>query len=121
VGQDPFHHRTKRSLPPRKATKVDGGYRLSGRWMWGTVVMHAAWIMLQAFEEQAGGPPIPRKMMIPAGQAKVIDTWHMAGMAATGSNDIVVEDVFVPEGYQFDIRAVRNGRGAGREIYGDGL
>lgn len=107
--------------PPGTATPVEGGYRLKGRWKWGTVVMHADWVMLNALEQQDSGPPVVRMMMMPADQVTVLDTWHMAGMAATGSNDIVADDVFVPEGYQFAVQEVRSGRGNGRRIYGPGL
>ena len=120
-GKSPFVIAPSAAFPPGKATPTEGGYRLSGRWKWGTVVMHADWIMVQAFEHQENGPAIGRMMMIPADQATVIDTWQMAGMAATGSNDIIVDDVFVPEGYQFAVADCRSGRGLGRELYGDGL
>lgn len=120
-GATPYVIAPSAAFPPGKATPVEGGYRLSGHWKWGTVVMHADWIMVQALEHPQDGPPIPRMMLIPADQAEVIDTWQMAGMAATGSNDIVVDDVFVPEGYQFAVPPCRSGRGLGREIYGPGL
>lgn len=84
-------------------------------------VLPPSGIMVQALEHREDAPPIPRMMLIPADQATVIDTWQMAGMAATGSNDIVAEDVFVPEGYQFAVPDCRSGRGLGREIYGSGL
>lgn len=117
----PFIIAPSAAFPPGTATSVEGGYRLSGHWKWGTVVMHADWIMVQALEQQEGGSPVGRLMLVPADQVRVLDTWQMAGMAATGSNDIVVDDVFVSEGYQFSMGEVRSGRGKGREIYGPGL
>lgn len=120
-GKSPYVIAPSAAFPPGPAVPVKGGYRVSGRWKWGTVVMNADWIMVQALEAQDGGPPIPRMMMIPADQVTVIDTWQMAGMAATGSNDIVIDDVFVPEDYQFAVPPVRSGRGLGRTIYGPGL
>ncbi len=120
-GKSPFIIAPSAAFPPGKAVPVEGGYRLSGHWKWGTVVMHADWIMVQALEQQEGGPPIGRMMLLPADKARVLDTWQMAGMAATGSNDIVIDDAFVPEGYQFAVAHVRSGRGKGREIYGPGL
>lgn len=107
--------------PPGTATPVAGGYRVSGRWKWGTVVMHADWVLLNALEPQPDGPPVMRMMLIPAGQVAVIDTWQMAGMAATGSNDILVDDVFVAADYQFAVQPVRSGRGNGRLVHGAGL
>lgn len=120
-GKTPYVIAPSCASPPGTATPVDGGYRLKGRWKWGTVVMHADWVLLNAMEPQESGPPIMRMMLLPADQASVIDTWHMAGMAATGSNDIVVDDVFVPKNYQFAVQPVRSGRGNGRTIHGPGL
>lgn len=120
-GKTPFVIAPSVAAPPGTATPVEGGYRLSGRWKWGTVVMHADWVLLNALEPQDGAPPVMRMLLLPADQVRVIDTWQMAGMAATGSNDIVAEDVFVPEAYQFAIAPVRSGRGNGRTVHGPGL
>ncbi len=120
-GKTPYVIAPSAASPPGTATPVEGGYRVKGRWKWGTVVMHADWIMVNALELHEGKPPIARMVMLPADAVTVIDTWQMAGMAATGSNDIVVDDVFVPEGYQFPVQPVRSGRGNGRAIYGPGL
>lgn len=120
-GKTPYVIAPSAASPPGIATPVDGGYRLKGRWKWGTVVMNADWIMLNALEPVEGAPPVARMMLLRAEEVDVIDTWQMAGMAATGSNDIRVDDVFVPEGYQFAVQPVRSGRGHGRAIYGPGL
>ncbi|MGH6695146.1 acyl-CoA dehydrogenase family protein [Sphingopyxis sp.] len=119
--QTPYVIAPSAASPPGTATPVNGGFRLSGRWKWGTCVMHADWVMLNALQPVDGGPPIVRMMLMPADQVEVIDSWQMAGMAATGSNDMRVEDLFVPEGYQFEVQPVRSGRGNGRSIYGAGL
>lgn len=108
--------------PPGRAEPADGGFRLTGRWKWGSGVMHADWVMLNAIVPvPEGSPPDVRMFILPAGDARVIDTWQMAGMAATGSNDIAVDDHFVPEGYGFAVGPVRSGRGNGREIHGNGF
>lgn len=86
--------------PPGKAVKVPGGYRISGRWKWGSGVMNADWIMAQAAvvgPEGQAGPPEMLYAVFPAREVEVTDTWHMAGMAGTGSNDFAVTDLFVPE------------------------
>lgn len=84
------------SAPPGVAKPVDGGVRVSGHWKWGTGVMHADWVIVNALLQKEGGPPTPMMVLVPAAEVKVIDTWHVDGMAGTGSNDIVLEDVFVP-------------------------
>src|SRR5215475_3354641 len=83
------------TFPPGIMTPVDGGYRVSGQWKWGTGVMHADWILAAALLPDG---PRPRMYFVlaPADQAIVPDTWHVDGMIGTGSNDVVLRDVFVP-------------------------
>lgn len=80
-----------------KAQEVDGGYRISGRWQWGTGIIHANWVLVGALVAGDDGPPAPMFFAMPRDEVKAIDTWHVAGMCSTGSYDIEVEDVFVPK------------------------
>ncbi|TFU05835.1 acyl-CoA dehydrogenase [Polymorphobacter arshaanensis] len=80
--------------PTGQARKVDGGYRIGGRWEWATGVNHADWVMVNCIEPGAMGP---RFCVLPIADVTVDDIWHTAGMAATGSNTIVASDVFVPD------------------------
>ncbi|WP_028660028.1 hypothetical protein [Nocardioides insulae] len=120
-GATPFVNAPSLASPPGVAVPVDGGYRLTGHWKWGTGVMHADWILLNALEKVEGGAPIARMFLLRAEEATVLDTWHMSGMAATGSNDVVLDDLFVAEDHQFAIQPVRSGQGDGRAIHGPGL
>lgn len=78
-----------------EAVRVDGGYELSGQWQFGTGIVHADWAFLSAklIEDE---PPLPRMFLVPAGDVEVKDSWHVDGMAATGSRDIIARSVFVP-------------------------
>lgn len=73
------------------ANEVPGGWVLSGRGTWGSGIMHADWVLVGA--DTSDGR---RVFMIPAGEVTYEDVWHVAGMAGTGSNDIIVNEVFVP-------------------------
>jgi len=92
--------------PTGRGLPVDGGVRLSGRWSWATGVMAADWVMVGALcgPSGAAGPATsgsegmyPALVLLPADQVRVEDVWHTAGMRATGSNDVIIDDVFVPE------------------------
>jgi 3-hydroxy-9,10-secoandrosta-1,3,5(10)-triene-9,17-dione monooxygenase len=83
------------AMPPGRAVPVEGGYRLSGRWRYATGVMHADWAMGMAVDST--DPTDARWFLFPLADATVYDVWHMDGMAATGSNDMALDDVFVPE------------------------
>ncbi|MBP0630543.1 acyl-CoA dehydrogenase family protein [Cupriavidus sp. AcVe19-1a] len=104
------------TAPPGTAKPVDDGYMLSGRWMFGTGVMHADWIMASGAVE-GSSPPQTMLFVFPAKDAEVIDTWHVDGMSGTGSNDIVVRDLFVPSHRSVELTRVRAGRGPGTEIH----
>ena len=74
----------------------DGGYLLNGRWQFGTGICHADWVLLSGRIEGAE-PPVPRNFLARVDEVEVKDTWHVDGMAATGSRDIIATDVFIPE------------------------
>jgi alkylation response protein AidB-like acyl-CoA dehydrogenase len=81
--------------PSGEAIRRDDHYELSGRWQFGTGIVHADWTLLSgriAGEEN----PMPRMFLVPVQEVEVKDTWHVDGMAATGSRDIVARSVQVP-------------------------
>lgn len=82
--------------PTGRGTPADGGVTLSGRWSWATGVMDGNWAIVGAL----CGPDdaiYPALALLPADDIGIVDVWHTDGMCATGSNDIVAENVFVPE------------------------
>lgn len=83
--------------PNGVAEPVAHGFRLNGRWQWGTGVMHADWVIVGARVPGDGPVPEFRFLALPREQVKVEDVWFVDGMAGTGSNDILIEDVVVPE------------------------
>jgi indole-3-acetate monooxygenase len=93
------------SGPPRgRAVPAPGGYRLTGQWSQGSNILIAGWVHvgchLSDGDELRRGPdgqPIYLRCVVPASDAKVIDTWRTTGMRGTGSHDFAITDVFVPE------------------------
>lgn len=83
------------NFPIQEAEQVDGGYRVSGRWMFGSGCAGADWLGVGlAGGEEAQGRPV--LALIKPEQATIDVTWDVSGMKSTGSNDIVLDDVFVP-------------------------
>lgn len=83
--------------PMGKATIVDGGYRLSGRWSFSSGCDHCTWVLLGGPAFDAEGKPVDFcTYLLPISDYKIVDVWDTVGLRGTGSNDIVVEDVFVP-------------------------
>ncbi|TXH26630.1 MAG: acyl-CoA dehydrogenase, partial [Mycobacterium sp.] len=82
--------------PTGRGLPADGGIRLTGRWSWATGVMHGNWIIVAALCGPDDGI-YPALALLPISAVSVEDVWHTDGMRATGSNDVVAADVFVPE------------------------
>ena len=96
--------------PAGRAERVPGGYRVSGRWGFGSGCTHAAVIVGGCLVMEGGAPvldarglPVWRVMMAPASSWKVLDTWYTTGLAGSGSNDYTVEGLFVPEAHSFSL------------------
>jgi len=83
--------------PTGTATHVEGGYRITGRWQWATGVQHGDWVMVNTLIHNEDGPPEATFCVVPIEEITVEDVWHTSGMRGTGSNDVVAEDLFVPE------------------------
>ncbi|MGB5078676.1 MAG: acyl-CoA dehydrogenase family protein [Sphingorhabdus sp.] len=83
-------------FPPQLAIPENKGYRISGRWGFGSGCMGASLIGVGIrIEGESGG--LPRMAILPRTQVNIEDNWDTIGMFATGSHDLVVDDVFVSE------------------------
>src|SRR6476661_5898463 len=81
--------------PTGRGVPSGDGIRLTGRWSWATGVMDGDWIIVGAL----CGPDdaiYPALALLPIEDARIEDVWHTDGMRATGSNDVVISDAFVP-------------------------
>lgn len=77
--------------PNATGTADTGGFRLTGRWQWGSGTQHCEWIVGGAFCDDG----TQRTAFFPADAVEFHDTWHSAGLRGTGSIDFSVDDVFV--------------------------
>ena len=111
-GQQPYIVAPGSISPNGRATPVDGGYQLSGRWQWGTGVMHADWVLLAGMVDRPDTFDL-RMFIVPIDEVTVIDTWQVDGMVGTGSNDVEVASVFVPEHRSQPVSEMAEGRGPG--------
>ncbi len=84
-------------LPKGTAEPVPGGYRIKGRWPYGSGIHHAEWVAAGAVIPGQPMPEAGRLVLLPRTQVVVHDNWQVAGLKATGSSDFSIEDQFVPE------------------------
>ena len=85
--------------PAGKAEPADGGFRVTGRWGFGSGIRHASWITANCLITENGKPTDPPQQMglvVPIADVDVADDWYVAGLAGSGSNTYSVRDVFVP-------------------------
>ncbi|MAJ59374.1 MAG: hypothetical protein CBC48_05005 [bacterium TMED88] len=104
--------------PGGRVQPAENGYRLSGQWSWNTGIVHADWVMLGVMMKtpDAKSPDV-RLFAVPKSQVEVLDTWRTDGMAATGSHDIRVNDVFVPAERTVNVTAMATGKADGARLH----
>ncbi|HYB41603.1 MAG TPA: acyl-CoA dehydrogenase family protein [Candidatus Methylomirabilis sp.] len=91
--------------PRGRAVAVPGGYRVTGHWFFASGCMHASSLhgACKVFDGDAprlrpnGDQEIRIAYFYPKSVARILDTWDVSGMRGTGSHDIEVSDLFVPE------------------------
>jgi 3-hydroxy-9,10-secoandrosta-1,3,5(10)-triene-9,17-dione monooxygenase len=98
-GSDPDTLISSSYAPTGKVERVDGGYRIRGRWSFSSGCDHCQWVFLggMAPPEREGARPEMLTFLVPRKDYQIEDNWHVAGLKATGSKDIVIESAFVPE------------------------
>ena len=91
-------------FPGGEARPVEGGWRISGRWGWGSGIHHADWVIAQGIlndgAERESGPPELVTAAVPRERVEIEDTWHVAGLQGTGSNHYRLDDEFVSEDFR---------------------
>ncbi|MTD59448.1 hypothetical protein [Amycolatopsis pithecellobii] len=103
--------------PTGKSVEVDGGFRVSGRWQFGTGIEHADdWVILMTLVPSDSGPVQLRMCALRRDQVTVEDDWFTDGMRATGSNTIVVEDAVIPAEQAILVQPISDGTGAVHDL-----
>jgi 3-hydroxy-9,10-secoandrosta-1,3,5(10)-triene-9,17-dione monooxygenase len=99
------------ALAAGRGRKVEGGFIVNGRWPFSSAVDDADWNMLavSVYGEDGTAPIDWRLCLVPRSDYEIIDTWFAMGMAGTGSKDISVENLFVPERRALPLQRCRGG------------
>lgn len=95
--------------PKGVAIPTDGGYIVKGQWPLGSGSYQHQWIMGNCMVIEDGQPrmteygvPAMKLAMLPAGEARFLETWDAVGLRGTNSNDFVIDERFVPEHHTAD-------------------
>ena len=96
-GEDINTRMSSSYAPTGRATPVEGGFTLTGRWSFSSGCDHATWVLLGALVFGEDGKPSDfRTFLLPRADYEIKDVWDTIGLRGTGSNDILVKDAFVP-------------------------
>lgn len=101
--------------PMGAGTVVDGGYIVKGAWAWSSGSDHATWAVLGGPVIKDGKPVDFGSFLIPRTDYRIDDVWNVVGLRGTGSNTVVVEDVFVPKHRFLSFRAMSELKSPGLE------
>ena len=102
------------SLNPGKSTleETSGGFKLSGHWEFSSGSDSAEWVIVGANRSDR-----LVWILVPHLDYEIADTWFVSGLKGTGSKDIVIKDIFVPEHRVLDFQQAGNGDWTGWEIH----
>lgn len=116
-GKDPRTLVSSSYAPMGKLTPVEGGYRVSGRWSFSSGCDHCSWVLLGALVMGDEGKPVDfLTILVPRSDYRIEDVWDVVGLKATGSNDIVIEDQFLPAHRTLSFNDVTALRCPGQEV-----
>jgi alkylation response protein AidB-like acyl-CoA dehydrogenase len=108
-GDDPSALQAAAFHPPQRAAEVPGGFRITGRGPLASTIHDAEWLFLSAVVMEGDKPrmvegmPVMIAFVIRAQEARIEDTWRSLGMRGTDSNDVIMDDIFVPASRTFPL------------------
>ena len=103
--------------PSFTLTPTQGGYLASGRSSWNSGSAGADWFLNGGLVQVDGEAPSLRFFLAPRAEVTVIENWDVAGLRGTSSNDVAMEDVFIPEHHTVSAVDVMNGTTPGARLH----
>ena len=99
------------ALAAGRGRKVADGFIVNGRWPFSSAVDNSDWNMLAVtiYDDDGKTPVDWRLCLVPKSDYSIVDTWYAMGMAGTGSKDVVVSELFVPERRALPLARCRGG------------
>ena len=117
-GDDPYQISASSYSPGGTAVEVDGGYRITGKWLYCSGVLNADWMILGAriAKDSNSDPYTQGYILVPKAQYSVEDNWDVMGLIGTGSNDVIIEDLFVPAHRMLTLEQALSGNPPGAAV-----
>lgn len=116
-GDDPDTWVSSSYMPGGRMTPVDGGFVLNGRWSFSSGCDHCRWAILGVILDRGdGSAPEMWNVLVPRSDYRIEDVWQTMGLCGTGSNDIIIEDLFVPDYRTIDLVKMFSWKSPGLEV-----
>jgi len=116
-GEDTSTRLSSSYAPTGKAVVADGGFTLSGKWSFSSGCDHATWVLLGGLVFNQEGQVVDfRTFLLPREKYQIVDVWNVVGLRGTGSNDIVVEETFIPEEFTLSMGDTGRCYGPGQAV-----
>ena len=125
-GVDPDTWTASPYAPFGRAKRVDGGFLFTGQWPYSTGTDHCEWAILGGMvvgdDGQPTMPPDMRHFVIPRTDYEIVeDSWNVLGLRGTGSKDVRMTDVFIPDYRVVEAMTMHDGgyedRQSGKTLY----
>ncbi|GAB4003330.1 3-hydroxy-9,10-secoandrosta-1,3,5(10)-triene-9,17-dione monooxygenase oxygenase subunit [Nocardioides ultimimeridianus] len=116
-GEDTKTRLSSSYAPTGKAVITEGGFKLSGKWSFSSGSDHCSWVLLGGLVFNEEGQVVDfRTFLVPREKYQVVDVWNVVGLRGTGSNDIVVEETFIPEAFTLSMGETGACKGPGQAV-----
>ena len=116
-GEDTATRLSSSYAPTGRAVLTEGGFMLSGKWSFSSGCDHATWVLLGGLVFNDEGQVVDfRTFLVPREKYQVNDVWNVVGLRGTGSNDIVVEETFIPEAFTLSMGDTGRCFGPGQQV-----
>jgi 3-hydroxy-9,10-secoandrosta-1,3,5(10)-triene-9,17-dione monooxygenase len=116
-GEDTKTRLSSSYAPTGKAVLTDGGFKLSGKWSFSSGCDHCSWVLLGGLVFNEENQVVDfRTFMVPREKYQILDVWNVVGLRGTGSNDIVVEETFIPEAFTLSMGETGQCKGPGQAV-----
>jgi alkylation response protein AidB-like acyl-CoA dehydrogenase len=117
-GDDPMAISASSYSPGGTAVEVEGGYRITGKWLYCSGVLNADWMILGAriAKDAESDPYTQGYILVPKAAYAVEDNWDVMGLIGTGSNDVLIDDLFVPAHRMLTLEQALSGKPPGSAV-----
>lgn len=112
-------------FPNGMGEKVDGGYKVTGAWQFGSGTGHSEYVCAGFLPMDSGQMvmvddvmPLMMVAVVPREQVTFTDGWHVQGLKGTGSYDYELKDVFVPASHTYPLLSREPQRGGAMYKFG---